>query len=370
MLTAIGTMSGTSLDGVDVALLETDGERVGRIGAVGYRAYSEDQRALLRTALDDAKALANRAERPGVLDRAERMVTDVHAEAVLQFLTDNRVTPQAVSVVGFHGQTVLHRPERRLTVQLGNGPALAAKLGMRVVYDFRAADVAAGGQGAPLVPAFHRALALGLDHPHPMAVVNVGGVANISYLDRAADPIAFDTGPGNAPIDELVRARTGQRCDRDGKLAAHGAVHEQIVATVLADSYFSRRPPKSLDRAAFAALPLDELSTEDAAATAAAVVAASIARAVEHLPRPPATWIIAGGGAHNPALLSMLKERLGSHVLRADEVGWSADALEAQAFAYLAVRSIKERPLTFPSTTGVPRPMTGGVLAEPRLLGN
>jgi anhydro-N-acetylmuramic acid kinase len=250
-------------------------------------------------------------------------------------------------------------------VQIGDGVLHAQQLRIPVVYDFRAADVAAGGEGAPFVPAFHRALARGLDEPRPIAVLNVGGVSNVTFLDGDVDPIAFDTGPGNAPIDELVLARTGKRFDRDGVLASQGSVHEEAVTKLLTDPYFSRKPPKSLDRAQFAKLDLDALSLEDAVATATAAVAATIARAVEHLPRPPATWIVAGGGARNRSLMKMLRERLRSSVQVAEAVGWSSDALEAQAFAFLAVRSLKGLPLTFPTTTGVAQPMTGGVLARP-----
>jgi anhydro-N-acetylmuramic acid kinase len=364
-LKAIGLMSGTSLDGVDVALLETDGESVVHAGPTGYRPYAENERALLRAALADAAAMTDRTARPGSLREAETLITRSHAEAVETFLAQNKVASQNIALIGFHGQTVLHRPQNRLTVQLGDGAALAKRLGIRVVFDFRAADVAAGGQGAPLVPVFHRALAQALDLPRPLAIVNIGGVANITYLDSDSDPIAFDTGPGNAPIDDLVRARTGESFDRDGKLAARGKLHEEIAAKLLADPYFGKRPPKSLDREQFARLPLAALSTEDAAATATAIVAASIAKAQDHLPKPPANWIVAGGGAHNPTLMAMLRKRLPGKVQRADELGWSSDALEAQAFAYLAVRSLKGLPLTFPTTTGAPKPMTGGVLAEP-----
>ena len=364
-LKAIGLMSGTSLDGVDVAFLETDGESVVRAGPTGFRPYAESERALLRAALADAVALTDRAARPGSLREAEALVTQAHAEAVETFLARNKLASQDIAVIGFHGQTVLHRPQNRLTVQLGDGAAFAKRLGIRVVFDFRAADVAAGGQGAPLVPAFHRALAQALDLPRPLAIVNIGGVANISYLEGDAEPIAFDTGPGNAPIDDLVRARSGESFDHDGRLAAHGKVHEEIVTKVLADPYFRLRPPKSLDREQFARLPLDALSTEDAAATATAIVAASIAKAQDHLPKQPATWIIAGGGARNPALMAMLQKRLPGKVLRADEIGWSGDALEAQAFAYLAVRSLKGLPITFSTTTGTSRPITGGVVAAP-----
>jgi len=363
-LTAIGLMSGTSLDGIDVALIESDGETIARLGPIGYRPYAEEERALLRAALAEAAALTDRAARPGVLAGAERLVTGAHLQAIEAFLLSNRIERATIDIVGFHGQTVLHRPQSRLTVQIGDGAALARELRLPVAYDFRAADVAAGGEGAPLVPVFHRALARGLEEPHPVAVVNIGGVANVTFLDGEADPVAFDTGPGNAPIDEIVRTRTGKRFDRDGVLAASGKVHYEIVTKTLADPFFSRRPPKSLDHAQFARLPLDQLSLEDAAATATAVVAGSIARAAGFLPRKPATWIVAGGGARNRALMTMLRERLRSHALVAEAVGWSADALEAQAFAFLAVRTLKGLPITFPTTTGVPKPMQGGVVAR------
>jgi anhydro-N-acetylmuramic acid kinase len=365
MPVAVGTMSGTSLDGVDVALIETDGETITRLGPVGYRAYPNEERLLLQQAFAAASTLTDRAARPGPLSEAESLVTGAHFQAIEAFLREHGIAREAVDVVGFHGQTVLHRPEARLTVQIGDGVLLAKQLRIPVVYDFRAADIAAGGEGAPFVPAFHRALARGLDEPRPIAVLNVGGVSNVTFLDGDVDPVAFDTGPGNAPIDELVLARTGKRFDRDGVLASQGSVHEEAVAKLLADPYFSRKPPKSLDRAQFAKFDLDGLSLEDAVATATAAVAGSIARAVEHLPRPPATWIVAGGGARNRSLMKMLRERLRSSVQVAEAVGWSSDALEAQAFAYLAVRSLKGLPLTFPTTTGVARPMIGGVLARP-----
>jgi anhydro-N-acetylmuramic acid kinase len=368
-LKALGLMSGTSFDGVDVALVETDGAAIAGLGPTGFRPYTEKERDLLRKAMDDARSLTDRAARPGALRVAEELVTAAHLEAVLAFSSDHRLALSEIAVVGFHGQTVLHRPRDKLTVQLGHGADLALRLGVPVVYDFRAADVAAGGEGAPMVPAYHRALARTLDLPQPLAIVNVGGVANITYLDGNADPIAFDTGPGNAPIDEVARERTGDSRDHDGRLAALGNVDEETVARVLADPYFRARAPKSLDRATFARLPLDHLSNEDAAATATAVVAASIALARQQLPKPPTHWIVAGGGAHNSALISMLRDRLAARVMRAGDVGWSVDALEAQAFAFLAVRSLRGLPLTFPSTTGVPKPMTGGVLAEPRPLG-
>jgi anhydro-N-acetylmuramic acid kinase len=368
--TAIGLMSGTSYDGVDVALIETDGEDIGNLGPTGYRPYSDQERDVLRRAMAAATSLKNRADRPRPLAEAEELVTEMHAEAVEAFLAANGMPPSAVTVVGFHGQTVLHRPDRGVTVQLGNGPALAARLGIPVVYDLRGADVAAGGQGAPVVPVFHRAMVRLLRRAHPVAVLNLGGVANLTFIDREASLIAFDTGPGNALIDDFLQQRSGQLHDDGGRTAAAGQVDEAAVARVLAHPFFVRQPPKSLDRNAFRHWVAEEgrlagKSTEDGAATLTAITAAAVAQAVTLLPRLPACWIAAGGGTRNPTLMRMLAERLKpAPIETAGDVGWSADALEAQAFAYLAVRSLKGLPLTFPTTTGVPRPLTGGVLAR------
>jgi anhydro-N-acetylmuramic acid kinase len=363
-LVAIGLMSGTSLDGVDVALIETDGERVGRFGPRSYHAYADAERALLRRALADAVPLTDRASRPGVLAQAEQFVTRVHAEAVERFIAANGIARKTIDVVGFHGQTILHRPDAALTVQIGDGAWLAQRLGVPVVFDFRAADVAAGGQGAPLVPVFHRALVHDLDRSGPVAVLNVGGVANVTYLDGSRDPVACDTGPGNALIDDFMRVRTGEALDRDGAGAATGRIDQDFIARVLDDPFFASPCPKSLDRNAFANLQLPALSIADGAATLTALTAAAVARIVPHLPQPPRGWIVAGGGSRNRTLMRMLAERLApASIETADDVGWSADALEAQAFAYLAVRRLRGLPITFPTTTGAPRPMTGGVLA-------
>ena len=349
-LKAIGLMSGTSLDGVDIALIETDGEHIARFGPTGYRPYSERERRLLRDALAEGASLTERGQRPGVLEKADAFVTKVHAD---------------VAVVGFHGQTVLHKPQARLTVQIGDGAALAAKLGISVAHDFRAADVAAGGQGAPIVPVFHRAIAENLNLSGPLAVLNIGGVANVTYVEKEKDPVACDTGPGNALIDDFMRARTGKPLDRDGDEAAKGRVDEDFVARVLEHPFFAEPYPKSLDRNAFAFanIGLPNFSVVDGAATLSALTAAAVARVVPKLPAAPRSWIVAGGGAHNPTLVRMLRERLAPALVEtASAVGWSADALEAQAFAYLAVRTLKGLPITFPATTGVARPMTGGVV--------
>ena len=365
---AIGLMSGTSQDGVDVALIDTDGERIAQFGATACRPYSKAERTLLRRATAAAANLTERTARPAIVAKAEQLVNDAHAEAVATFLGANDLQSGSVAAIGFHGQTLLHRPERGLTVQIGDGAALAARLGIPVVYDFRAADVAAGGQGAPLAPVYHRALVRRLGLPPPIAVLNIGGVANVTYIDGET-LIACDTGPGNALLDDFLRLRTGRPLDTDGRKAAAGTVDEATIARLLQHPYFALLPPKSLDRNDFRDFVgdrLDGVGVEDGAATLTALTAAAVARIVPHLPRRPETWIVAGGGARNPTLMRMLAERLKpARIESAHEAGWSINSLEAQAFAYLAVRSLRGLPITFPGTTGAPRPMTGGVLARP-----
>jgi anhydro-N-acetylmuramic acid kinase len=366
MMTAIGLMSGTSLDGVDVALIETDGKRVKSFGPTGYRAYTETERGLLRQALTEAVHLPQRNARPGILREAERAVTQAHAEAVAAFTAQNRIAREDIDIVGFHGQTVLHRPAQKMTVQIGDATALARAIHIPVMHDFRAADVAAGGQGAPFVPVYHRALAQSLEREGPVAVLNIGGVSNITYIDGADTLIACDTGPGNALLDDYMFRITSQRFDCEGRLAAQGSIDEAWVARGLQHPFFALPPPKSLDRNDFAALVLREMSPADGAATLTAFTAAAIARIVPLLPKPPRSWIVAGGGARNLTMLRMLRERLDpATVEAADVLGWASDAIEAQAFGFLAARGLKGLPLSYPATTGVPIPMTGGVIARP-----
>jgi len=365
LLKAIGLMSGTSLDGVDVALIETDGEHIGAFGPTGYRTYSDGERDQLRRALADAVSVTHRDARPGGLADAEQLVTRAHVEAVESFLRTNGLSRNDVDVIGFHGQTVLHRPDRKLTVQIGDGHALSKALGLPVVFDLRAADVAAGGQGAPLVPVYHRALVRLLNRAGPTIVVNIGGVANITYIDDET-LIACDTGPGNALLDDFMLRRTGQAVDRDGQTAAKGRADQDWITRALSGAFFASPPPKSLDRNDFASLTVDGMSTEDGAATLTAFTAASIAMIAPMLPKLPAAWTVVGGGASNPTLMQVLGERLApAAVMRGSDLGWSGDAIEAQAFAYMAVRSLKGLPLTFPGTTGVPAPQAGGILAKP-----
>lgn len=354
---AVGLMSGTSADGIDAALIETDGEAVVRCGPSLSIDYDPAFRARLRAAYGGWQATPEIAA-------LEAELTRRHAAVVDRLLAEAGVDPSAVDVVGFHGQTLSHDAARGRTWQIGDGPLLAALTGIDVVYDLRSADVAAGGQGAPLVPAYHQALAAGL--PRPLAVVNIGGVANVTWLPEAGGPIAFDTGPGNGPIDDWAARVTGAPCDRDGALAAAGRPDEARLARWLADPWFAKPAPKSLDRGDFRGLDVDDLSPADGAATLTAFTARSIAKAAAQLPAPPLRWLVTGGGRRNPVLMAMLAAAVAAPVEAVEAVGWDGDALEAQAFAYLAVRSRRGLPLTFPGTTGVPRPTTGGRFAPAR----
>jgi anhydro-N-acetylmuramic acid kinase len=366
VMNAIGLMSGTSLDGVDIALIETDGRSVTSFGPSGYRPYSAQERGLLRHALADATTLTSRNDRPGVLAQAEWAVTVAHAEAVAAFTAQHGIAREDIDIVGFHGQTVLHRPDQRMTVQIGDAHALARAIHIPVMHDFRAADVAAGGQGAPFVPVYHRALAMSLGREGPVVVVNIGGVSNITYIDGYDTLIACDTGPGNALLDDYVFRTTGQAYDKDGRLAAQGNADAAWIAQALQHSFFGKRPPKSLDRNAFAALTLPDLPLQDGAATLTALTVEAIVKIIPHLPKVPQSWIVAGGGARNPAMVRLLRQRVApAQVDVADALGWAGDAIEAQAFAFLAARSLEGLPLSYPATTGVTQPMTGGVMARP-----
>ena len=350
----IGLMSGTSCDGIDAALLKTDGETVAAFGPTLTVAYDDGFRARLRSCLGGG----------GPIAAVERDLTERHAAAVRQLLEAAGMQPREIAYLGFHGQTVLHAPDQRRTWQIGEGPLLAELTGIPVVNDFRTADVAAGGQGAPFVPAFHRALAEGLEKP--LAVLNIGGVANVTWIGSGADQIlAFDTGPGNAMIDDWVLQHTGRPVDLDGALAKTGRVDAAAVARFLEHRYFDLPAPKSLDRDDFRAFALAGMTAADGAATLTAITAAAVAAARRHFPEPARRWLVTGGGRLNPTLMAALRQRLAAPVDPVEAVGWNGDALEAQAFAYLAVRSVRGLPLSFPTTTGVPRPMTGGKLHRP-----
>jgi anhydro-N-acetylmuramic acid kinase len=358
-LKVIGLMSGTSLDGIDAALLESDGEGIVRPGPSLTMPYDTDTRSLLRAALETAREVVQGASAPDSIRQAERVLTEAHAQAVKALM--QKTGARDVSLIGFHGQTILHRPEHHWTWQIGDGALLAKLTGIDVINDFRSADVAAGGQGAPLMPLYHAAIAQQSRLAEPLVVVNIGGVAQVTYI-RGDQVLAFDTGPGNAPIDDWMQRHTGRSLDEDGAFARTGRVDDAALARMLSHSFFARLPPKSLDRMDFGMEAVEELSPAEGAATLAAFTAAAIAKAADHFPQKPLTWIISGGGRHNKFLMDELKAVLNATVLSAEQAGWDGDALEAQGFAYLAVRSKKGLPLSLPSTTGVKQAMTGGEL--------
>ena len=348
------------MDGIDVALVITNGEKLVERGPSATFGYDQNQQDILRHALEQAKDITQRNQRPGNLASTEKSVTQWHAEAVQKFLDQNNLTSSNIDVVGFHGQTVIHQPDQHLTVQLGDGLALGKATGINVVYDMRAADVDAGGQGAPLVPAYHRALAQEM----PIAFVNIGGVANVTHVATDGYLTAFDTGPGNALINDWMKQHIGLNFDNGGDTAAKGHISVSHLKAALASAYFLKRPPKSLDRNCFAHLGFSELNLEDGAATLTAFTAHSIARAANWFHEPPKKWVICGGGRHNITLMNMLREIL-PNVKAAEDEALNGDSMEAEAWAYLAVRSLLGLPITFPGTTGVKMEMTGGVLVKP-----
>jgi anhydro-N-acetylmuramic acid kinase len=355
MLRTIGLMSGTSLDGVDAAWLTTDGEQIGELGPALTIPYDDALRSELRGILDAAPTLA--ADDP-VLAHAVARLTEYHAQAVAAL-------GRPADLIGFHGQTILHQPGVRRTWQMGDAGLLARLTGLPVAFDFRSADVAAGGEGAPLVPVFHAALARGMERP--LAVLNIGGVANVTWIGPADRLVAFDTGPGNGPLDDWTMRHTGARFDRDGALALTGCADETVLGRLLAHPYFGRLAPKSLDRldfaAALAASGVDALSAADGAATLAAFTARAVALAP--FPAPPRRWLVCGGGRLNPAIMGALLAALAAPLEAVETVGWDGDAMEAQCFGYLAARVSAGLPITFPETTGAPRPLAGGRIVDP-----
>ena len=352
-------MSGTSLDGVDAAMLRSDGVVIDAFGDSLYRAYSEEERAVLRAAL---------GAWPGEdgVQAATEIVEIAHAELLSRF--------KKAEIVGFHGQTVAHDPENGRTHQIGDGAVLAEFLGKPVVWDFRSADVALGGQGAPLAPFFHHACARYLGLERPVAFLNLGGVGNITFVDPRVDLpeaegalLAFDTGPANAPMNDLVQRRLGQAYDQDGVLGLAGNVDQSVVNAFLQAPYFFKMPPKSLDRDDFSELAdqVADLTDEDAVATLGACASAGVARAMEHAPSAPERVLVTGGGRKNPYLMTCLRDDLSAEVVDIDETGLDGDMLEAQAFAYLAVRVARGLPTSCPSTTGVRAAVGGGTVSRP-----
>lgn len=355
----LGTMSGTSLDGVDVAALVTDGQRVLEFGPSHFRPYEPAEQEVLRAAL---------GQWPGGADvrAATELVEDAHAQALA------RLGP--ADLIGFHGQTLAHDPGGRGTHQIGSGQVLGALFATPIVWDFRSTDVSMGGQGAPLAPFYHFALAQGAGLVAPTAFLNLGGVGNLTWADpragRPEDPgalLAFDTGPANAPINDLIQARRGLPFDENGALAAQGDVDAALVARFLKDSYFAAPAPKSLDRDAFAYLAeaTASLPDADACATLAACAAASVARGLDLCPEPPAQMLVAGGGRKNARLMEMLAGICPCDLRPIEEIGVDGDMVEAQAFAFLAARVISGLPTSAPGTTGVAGAVAGGKIWRP-----
>ncbi|MEM1150275.1 MAG: anhydro-N-acetylmuramic acid kinase [Pseudomonadota bacterium] len=361
---AVGFMSGTSIDAVDAAMLLTDGERVLEFGAVAERKYTTEERAILQTATEAAREWAWRGPPPQeAWVEAQRVITETHKEAFERLLSGWDGPPPAIA--GVHGQTVLHRAPRPgmagATLQLIDAVAMQAALEMPLAYDFRSADVAAGGQGAPLAPAYHGALLDRLGQG-ASAVLNLGGVANITARTASGTLIAFDTGPANGPIDEWVEGHGRGTYDAEGRFAKGGSVHEGLLAQLFEHPFFVERPPKSLDRFDFNASLARGLSFEDGVATLTAFSARAVAVGVATLPERPQRIIVCGGGRRNPAFMANLEEALPCPVAFAEDVGWRGDSIEAEAFAYLAVRRLRGLPISWPTTTGVAKPMTGGLI--------
>ena len=352
---ALGLMSGTSLDGIDAALIRTDGEQVYEFGPWLTLAYEAGLRQDLREIVEG---------KGGNATEVEVALTEAHAAAASALMAEAGCGNEKIHLVGFHGHTVWHDPAHRGTHQLGDGALLARRLAIDVVNDFRAADVAAGGQGAPFAPLYHRALARTMKPAlaPPVAVLNLGGVANITWIGNDNRLSAFDTGPGCALIDDWLLARSGAAFDRDGALAAVGRVDEAVLSILLRDPYFSAPPPKSLDRNAFDSARLAALSDRDGAATLVAFTAQAVALGLERCPEKARRLFVTGGGRHNPSMMSALAERTGVPVEPVETLGWRGDALEAEAFAFLAVRSLRGAVLSLPETTGVSQPQCGGVL--------
>jgi anhydro-N-acetylmuramic acid kinase len=365
----LGFMTGTSLDAVDMAVLETDGEAITAFGPAGERKLSEPLRDLMLAATLEALKWERGQPEPAVFAEAARAGAMEHFAAAQEFLAANGLNWTDLDLIGVHGQTVLHeRPDNGhagRTVQLGDAEWLARQTGAPVAHDFRSADVAAGGEGAPIAPIYHLARARASELDPPLAVLNVGGVANVTYWSGGGDIVAFDTGPGNGMIDLLVQERGAGRFDDKGRFASVGRANEAIVRALLAHPYFAAPPPKSLDRYDFSLEPLKDCQLEDAAATLVAFMAEAVKLGFETLGGTPSSVIVTGGGRHNPEIMKALAARLPAPVKAAEELGWRGDSIEAEAIAYLAARTWRGLPITFPATTGVPEPMAGGTIARP-----
>jgi anhydro-N-acetylmuramic acid kinase len=357
---AIGLMSGTSADGIDVALIRTDGQFYIEPVAHYYMPYTQSQQLELLSPVDN---LMNLLER-------EHWLTLLHRDAIYQLLKNSKISASLISVVGFHGHTLYHAPAQGLTYQMGNAALLASQLGIDVVADFRRQDVAHGGQGAPLVPLYHQAKVGDLNVP--VAVVNIGGVANVTYVGRNGAIAAWDTGPGNHLMNDYMRCASLGLYDEGGRLAAKGVVQESLLKNWLGHSYWQQKGPKSIDRSTFSYVMNDvrqySYNHEDIMATLTALTSITIARSLPESCADVLQWIVVGGGRHNQTLLSFLAKELPVPVVVAEALGWNGDMIEAEAFAYLAVRRLYELPLSDHRTTGIVGQYTGGGLWRGRSL--
>ncbi|MGJ8526572.1 Anhydro-N-acetylmuramic acid kinase [Halomonadaceae bacterium LMG 33818] len=369
---SIGLMTGTVLDGfIDIAAIRSNGVTIDEFGPYELVAYPDDIRPLLVEAMDAARAWNFEGPEPAIFREAETRLSKAQAEAVAHFLEQQGISPSEVEVIGFHGQTVLHAaptPERKgATRQLGDGQLMADHLGIDVVYDFRSADVENGGQGAPLAAVYHQALLRSLPRKAHWAILNLGGVGNISAVEGDT-LIAFDTGPANAPINDWIYQHSGKIMDKDGVLAANGQVDEPRLERLLRHPYFTAPYPKSLDRFDFMASMADGLNEADGAATLTAFTAGAVAKGIALLSERPEGLIVCGGGRRNPTLMKEIAQRCQLDVIPAEEVGLRGDAVEAECFAFLAERTLHDLPLSFPGTTGVAAPQRGGRIARARKL--
>jgi len=346
---AIGLMSGTSMDGIDAALIKTDGVQVQMHGPAISIAYDPSFRSRFQ------EHLGKRSAPQMIVDE----FTDLNAAAVSQLLSSSKLEANEIAVIGFHGQTLFHDAPNGITVQIGNGQRLASTCNIDVVCDFRSADVAAGGQGAPFAPLYHQALSKSFEGP--IAILNLGGVGNVTYVN-GSDILAFDTGPASALLDDWVQAKAGVPFDESGKIARRGQVDKNTLRALLAHPYFDQKPPKSLDRDDFSKVEISHLSLEDGAATLTAFTVKSIAKSLDHLAKKPRRWLVTGGGRRNNLFMEQIAIEVGVPIEPVENVGWRGDELEAEAFAFLAIRSLYEMPLSLPTTTGVPTPTQGGVL--------
>lgn len=369
MQQVLGFMSGTSLDGIDMAILRTDGESIKSFGPSGEAPLPDEVRALVQEAIIAGRSWVRGTSEPEVFAEASRAIAEAHAMAAASFLRHHDMGFSDLDLIGFHGQTVLHEPPTATAIgrtrQLGDAALLASLTGVRTAYDFRNSDVAAGGQGAPLVPVYHAALASLSGIKAPVAILNIGGVANLTFISDTGELLAFDTGPGNGPLDQWVESHGLGRFDAGGALSLSGQVDEAVLAQMMGHGFFTQTGPKSLDRYDFSADPVKGLSPEDGAATLAAFVAQSVTHGLNQAPQPPRALMVCGGGRHNGAILAGLRQRSGLEVMTAEDAGWRGDAVEAEAFAFLAARVVRGLPLSFPGTTGVSKPLVGGQVVEP-----